>query len=636
MRRSLEIALVATLLAAFAAAAALQITATSPTYDEPVHLAAGYTTLKWRDYRLNAEHPPLLKKLAALPLLFQAVTAEQNDDWRAALADPGAEWTYAHSLFFGLRPEALERLGRRNLLEVRGTDPVTRSDYFNDVDRIFTAARSVVVLFGLALAFLVYLWTRELFGPVAALLSLALFCFEPNLIAHSSVVTTDVPLAACMFASVFFFWRTARTPTRASDIAFVIATAAAFIVKFTSFVLIPTLLILLLAKFSRRLLALLAIAGAITWLTIWSAYGWRFSAAADPVAAAMDEQAVAGRRPLPGLPDRPPGRFPLDYALRRYAADAQFYGDRQRPPSEEEATTAFRYASIRGAGSVLQSLARRRLLPEAYIYGVAFARERSVFRPSYLRGSYSNAGFGSYFFWTILLKTPIVTLLSIGAGIAILLRKRGARWFLIAPVIVYLLVAVQANLNIGHRHLLPILPFLLVAAGVLATKMKGVAVAAIAAVAALTGAVVLSPAGVTSVVRDRIAYINELGGGPLSGYRSLVDSNFDWGQGLPRLRRWLDENGVDGPINLSYFGTADPKYYGIRHRNVFYGYEYEPDDNFEVVPGPLAISATHLIGSQYDAAGREELRRFRQGWGSEPAGRAGSSILVFNRPKTAE
>jgi hypothetical protein len=129
---------------------------------------------------------------------------------------------------------------------------------------------------------------------------------------------------------------------------------------------------------------------------------------------------------------------------------------------------------------------------------------------------------------------------------------------------------------------------------------------------------------------NRLSYINELGGGSANGYRLLVDSNYDWGQDLVKLRRWLDERKVTEPINLCYFGTADPRFYGIRHHNLFLGYEYEPDDGFQAVrPGLLAISATNLAGSFWNEQAREEWRAFLERTGAQPVGRAGQSILIY-------
>ena len=94
-----------------------------------------------------------------------------------------------------------------------------------------------------------------------------------------------------------------------------------------------------------------------------------------------------------------------------------------------------------------------------------------------------------------------------------------------------------------------------------------------------------------------LAYFNELAGGPRQGYRVLVDSNLDWGQGLKDLSRQLQKRG-NPPIVLSYFGVADPSYYHIRYFPLAY---YTNVDRREGVTlpaknGPLffAVSATNL------------------------------------------
>ncbi len=632
-QRLIEFACVALLLALFIIAAATEIDSTSATYDEPVHIAAGYSYARWGDYRINPEHPPLVKRLAAIRLRSIAPVdlpaahpsepslTELAHEWNAAHADPSAEWTFAHNLLYGIRGTTLARLGRSSGFQVEGTTELTRDDFLNDADEMLKSARWMIVPFGVILGLLVWLWTRDVFGPFAAILALALFAFEPSLVAHSSVVTTDVPLACCLFAAVYFYWRCIERFSWISAVAFVLFTAAAFLVKYTAIVLVPLLAVLALVRRSKVAFALIGAAAVATYIAIWTAYGFRWSAASDPLAAAAQEQMA--QRPLPGLPDRVGGHFPLEYSLRRYAADARFFDEYHRPPAEDEAMTAFRYAPIRGLGSVLLFVHRRHLLPEAYVYGAAFARERAVFRSSFLRGEYSDTGFGSYFFWTVLLKTPIPTLVLIAAALVIVLFTRSHRValrFAWIPVLIYLLVAVRANLNIGHRHLLPIYPFLFVMCGALTVRWARFK----PAVKWGSAVVVLALVAFTGWRSDRLSYMNVK-----DGYRYLVDSNYDWGQDLVKLRRWLEANHVTEPVNLCYFGTADPRYYGIRHRNLFLGYEYEPDDGFDAVPGVLAISATNFIGAQWDAAAREEWRKFLEKTGAQPIGRAGQSILIY-------
>jgi len=119
------------------------------------------------------------------------------------------------------------------------------------------------------------------------------------------------------------------------------------------------------------------------------------------------------------------------------------------------------------------------------------------------------------------------------------------------------------------------------------------------------------------------AYFNGLAGGPANGYRSLVDSNIDWGQDLVHLRQYLEEHGI-GKIQLAYFGHGLPEQYGI---------SYEP---LELPPrrGYVAISVSLLMGHPYlltytDPPRLVEAGMFRPLLGLHPVGRAGYSILVY-------
>jgi hypothetical protein len=150
--------------------------------------------------------------------------------------------------------------------------------------------------------------------------------------------------------------------------------------------------------------------------------------------------------------------------------------------------------------------------------------------------------------------------------------------------------------------------------------------------AALGALVVFAPPWRPAVVYpDFLAYFNEAAGGPREGWRVLADSDLDWGQGLKSLAAWLQKRGIDEPIALCYFGTAEPRYYGVRYRNMPGGLPFAPQAGFETAraPGWLAISDTNLQGVYYDEPLREEWRRFLERSGAEPAGIAGRSIFVY-------
>src|SRR4029453_3512534 len=170
----------------------------------------------------------------------------------------------------------------------------------------------------------------------------------------------------------------------------------------------------------------------------------------------------------------------------------------------------------------------------------------------------------------------------------------------VALIAVYGVVALTTNLNIGHRHLLPIYPALCILAGGAAFWLQPLFGRTLTAEAQsaqsrrqqragvraqrTTPGPRSRPYGVMSIATlaliawhiaesvtirpDYLAYFNQLAGGPAEGYKHLADSSLDWGQDLPALKRWLDREGLQHPggstVYLSYFGTARPEYYGIK------------------------------------------------------------------------
>jgi hypothetical protein len=180
-----------------------------------------------------------------------------------------------------------------------------------------------------------------------------------------------------------------------------------------------------------------------------------------------------------------------------------------------------------------------------------------------------------------------------------------------------------SHINIGHRHLLPVYPFVFVIAGGCAAALRasGRAVRTICA-----GSLVWLVASSLSIRPDYLAYFNELAGGPRGGMRYLGDSSLDWGEDLRRLRPWMEEHGVRH-IKLGYFGTALPEYYGL-------DYEWLPSVGFlNDQPGTkmiregdyLAVSATCQQGFYFDDMTQYDfLKQF------EPIDHIGHSIYLFH------
>ncbi|MCZ7668410.1 MAG: hypothetical protein M5U34_15060 [Chloroflexi bacterium] len=163
-----------------------------------------------------------------------------------------------------------------------------------------------------------------------------------------------------------------------------------------------------------------------------------------------------------------------------------------------------------------------------------------------------------------MVKTPLVILLLLGLAAVVLLwreeTRRTAVFLLILPLC-YFLFSLTSGLNIGYRHLLPMLPFLLILISGLTTPGKKVADGKYAirnTHYVLWAGIAILMATTLWIHPHYLSYFNLLAGGPNGGRDILVDSNVDWGQDLLRLRAWQVENDVD-LLKLGYFGSADPR-----------------------------------------------------------------------------
>jgi 4-amino-4-deoxy-L-arabinose transferase-like glycosyltransferase len=441
----------------------------------------------------------------------------------------------------------------------------------------------------------VFAWSYELWGIWGAALSLLLFCFDPNFIAHSTLVTTDVPAALAYAATLYAFWRFARRMTIARGAAFAVLFGVAQIVKFSTVLLAPIVLLVVVVMIVRdrtRLRPMLvAVAGAAvaSVIAIWAAYGFRYSTAPDPASARAEEIAARTtlrQRVLDAPQVWPSGHLDVDRAVERWAVT-------------EKLTEGMSGSARPGiTGRLILFANAHQLLPEAYLYGFASTVASSLLRSSYLDGRYSNTGFPDYFLWTTLWKTPLPILVALVIGLVLAWRRRGAQLALLAlPVIVYGGYAMIGNLDIGHRHLLPIFPLLYALCGAAGAWCASNRIRLLLAPAWLVFSALFS--GITPAVNQHLAYMNELAGGPRGGALKLSDSNFDWGQDLARLGRWYAASGITEPINLVYFGNADPRTYGIRYVNL-----RSPDFPEPETGQWFAISQLDYLGIQFDPAHR--------------------------------
>ena len=531
------------LLALFVVCGWISLSLESATFDETAHVAAGVSYLETGDFRLNPEHPPLAKLVAAAPLaLLDRGGVDTNSPlWTGTPVsddDPRRSHAYQWGIGFEFLNGPHESAARR--------DPSAR----------LTPARCAILGLGALLALVVYAWARSLYGPPAGLLALALAVTCPTLLAHARLVTTDLPAALGFTATAFLVWRWLAAASWRRAACAGAALGAALLFKFSCALLAPLIVVLAAVAVAtgrldaKRAAAGIALIAAIAYASIWAGYGFRFAASRDP-----------------------------DYVLEW----ADLAGEYRPSPAIDFART-------------------HRLFPEAYLYGLAYAKSQSASRIAFLDGDQSLAGWYRYFPEAFLFKTPLAfTALALWVIAAGLIRTRGKSfdgWCVALTPLVFAAAAIQSRFNIGHRHVTPVYPFLCVAIAPAAAWLQERGARAVA-VAVLTASCFVSFALATP---RYLSYFNVAAGGPRGGAKHLVDSNIDWGQDLPRLKRWMAAHRV-AEVDLAYFGTADPHAYGIEFRKVALYMDFFPD--LPVVrPQPgryLAASVTFLEGVYLDA-----------------------------------
>lgn len=545
----------------FATLEVVAYTQKSATWDEPIHITAGYVALAKGDYRVDPSHPPFLRMWAALPLLALRPAVDTAEIDRTPILDwLTAAYGFAHRFMY----------------------------VENDADALLYTARFMVVLLGVGLGVLLFCWANEWFGFWPALFALIFYTIEPNLAAHASLVTTDFGATCFIFAAVYFLWRSCRRPTAANIAGLTVFFALAIVTKFGGLLLGPIVLSLLgvallqrsavTPKVAGRILGVLAIG---TFVAVWAIYGFRYAPAASDT-----------------------------WLLRLH-----------------ENTTVQQRAPI--VASVSGWIDDRHLLPNAFTQGFLFSLGTARQLPGFLMGNYSTEGWWYYFPVALLIKTPIALIALVLGGLFVYVKRRrqlqlANELFVVVPIVIYLGFAMVSQINVGLRHVLPIYPFLLLIA--VAAVKELLAAKNLAGRLALGVVTVYWVARFGAVYPHTIGYFNQLVGGPDEGYRYLVDSNLDWGQHLKSLKQWMDSNGVSH-VNLAYFGTADPGYYGIDCTYLPGGPTFAQDSIAKPqLPGYVAISETVLSGVYLSPPWRLFYRPFQD----RPAvARIGNSIRLY-------
>lgn len=500
--------------------------------DELAHIPAGYGYVKYLDYRLNPEHPPLIKALSALPLLFENLNfPTQAKSW---ISDVNGQWDTGTAFLY---------------------------ESGNNADQILETARIFPIILTLLTIILIYIWSRELLGNWWSLLPTFLFGLSPTILAHGHYVTTDLGAAFGFLLAMYLFYKFILAPSRSHLIWFGIGLGLAELMKFSLVLIIPYFLVMLLIvawaehwhKFWRRLknfILILIIAYTVVYLVYFL--------------------------------------FTLHYPMAKQISDTQSIIASANPQWLAKIDIAmthnvFTRPIAQYLLGVLMTLQRSAGGNTGYFMGE-------------VSNTGSRLYFPIVFGLKETLPALILILLGAFLGLKNTLKKvkksftatknnfldylgtHFTEFGMLVFIAIYWAYSINSPLNIGFRHVLPTLPFIYIltasslkswfqlkiaeqnnifgkimnAAGNFFKSSLKIGFIAILLIWALGETVMAAP--------YFLSYFNELGGGTQNGYHYVTDSNYDWGQDLKRLAAFTQTNNIP-KIAVDYFGGGNPKYY---------------------------------------------------------------------------
>jgi len=544
------------------------------TRNEVAHVPAGLAVWETGTFSLYRVNPPLWRMLAVLP----ALAAQPKTDFDDLSDAPSLrqEW------------DAARRFADLN-----------KSNYMD----LIRLARLAGVAWSLLGGWLVYRWASELYGQDAGLVALALWCFGPNILAHAQLVTPDMPATVSGLAATYVYGRYLRRGDWDHTIWAGLLLGIAQLTKFTLLVLYPVwALLFLLYSLDRdkrtfravplRTRIVQGVCIVLLSLLVLNA-GYAFDGTGTPLG---EYQFVS--RMFNGLPAEESGGPPP-------------MGNRFRD-------------------SWMAALPVP--LPVDYLSGIDVQRRdfEGHMPPSFLAGEWKKGGWWYYYLYALAVKVPLGTLALVLWGLLLFVLRRPAGPRLLDELTLWLpalavlvLVSSQTGFNHHMRYVLPLFPFVLIAASKTACYLQSAQWKRGLLVLAL---LLWSIGSSLHVYPHSLSYFNELAGGPDNGHRYLLDSNIDWGQDLLFLKEWVEAHPEAASLGLAYFNFIDYRVCGVEYASV------PPDP-------PTYASLDEAEGARYgphtgyfavdlhslsEGGGYTYFQRF------QPIAKAGYSIFIYH------
>jgi hypothetical protein len=487
----------------------------SQTTDEAVHLSAGYSYWVTNDHRLNPEHPPLVKMMAAAPLLFVPNIAfsttmqgwVKNEQWNV-----GANLVH-NSGASGLNAQQIMFLGRLPM-----------------------------IFLWLCLGLLLGWVARRVWGEAAQFVTTTLFVFEPSFLGHGHLVTTDIGMSLGFLGTMILLERFLQHPGWKTALAVAFVLGLAEVAKFSAIILwllVPMItLIRMIPKSSPvrwRHVGMLALSViTVPLLITFCVYGFDRSRLAE---TPLISHALSERARFEQDPKELSWQPPFIKALFRV--------------TDPDTRT----------GQAITSILNANIPAMSYLHGLLETANHDFWgHASFLLGHTGNRGWWYYFPVAVAVKLPTLTfvllLITMAWFIVRWIRTYQWRipslfWTLGFPPLAFLAWSMTGHINIGVRHVFPFMIFIPLWIGALTTTSIWKRFHQ----PLMLGTLAISATITLLAFPHTLNYFAGWTGGTGTGWKILQDSNFDWGQDLWRLDTYLETHDIVEP-HIASVGSA--------------------------------------------------------------------------------
>jgi len=394
-------------------------------------------------------------------------------------------------------------------------------------DPVIFWPRVMVVLSSITLAIIVYLFSKNLFGNRAAKLSLILFIFEPNILANGHYATADMIFTFFFILTLYIYWLWRKKITFWRMAIFSVIVGLLLSTKLTSipFLIVPLLIIYFLdlkkkndflkLSFWKKRIWPIALSVFIVLITLWATYffklepplGYRFDIHRPAIALAKNNPVIKFLLTVP---------VPL--------------------------------------GSYISTI-KQFMMFNTKLY----------IKRSFILGMRSLYGTSGYYFPVLFaLKTPLPELIFFFLSLLFFYKNIKHDKYILIPLFFIFFLVLFSHIALVNRYILPVYPLIAIYAGqIFNLKFKNQKIIYLL-IGLMLAWYVNSAIGSFPYF---ISYANEIAGGPKNEYKYILDSNYDWGQGLIALKSYQDKNHIKD-LQLAYFGSIDPTKYGLQYEKI--------------------------------------------------------------------